>query len=150
MISVHIWYLDDFSTQPSYHNRLESLNSFSVSLLGEQHVKNIARPVRVYRVRDPAVSVVHRSPARPQPLPLPGKPSQDSPTEEVTFAFGSFRLIPAQRMLLEDGRPLRLGSRALDILVTLVESAGEILSKDQLIARTWPDTVAPTAAADGG
>jgi DNA-binding winged helix-turn-helix (wHTH) protein len=32
-----------------------------------------------------------------------------------------FRLIPAQRMLLEDGKPLRLGSRALDILVTLVE-----------------------------
>jgi predicted ATPase/DNA-binding winged helix-turn-helix (wHTH) protein len=60
---------------------------------------------------------------------------------EETFGFGSFRLIPAQRMLLEDGKPLRLGSRALDILVTLIESAGETIRKDQLIARTWPDTV---------
>jgi DNA-binding winged helix-turn-helix (wHTH) protein len=61
--------------------------------------------------------------------------------DEETFAFGSFSLIPAQRMLLEDGKPLRLGSRALDILVTLVEGAGETIRKDQLIARTWPDTV---------
>src|SRR6202045_324122 len=44
-------------------------------------------------------------------------------------------------MLLGDGKSLRLGSRALDILVTLVESAGETIRKDQLIARAWPDTV---------
>ena len=66
--------------------------------------------------------------------------------DEETFAFGSFRLIPAQRMLLEDGKPLRLGSRALDILVTLVERAGETIHKDQLIARTWPDTVVDEGA----
>jgi predicted ATPase/DNA-binding winged helix-turn-helix (wHTH) protein len=66
--------------------------------------------------------------------------------DEETFAFGSFRLNPAQRLLLEDGKPLRLGSRALDILVTLVESAGETIRKDQLIARTWPDTVVDEGA----
>jgi hypothetical protein len=37
--------------------------------------------------------------------------------DEESFTFGSFRVIPAQRMLLEDGKPLRLGSRALDILI---------------------------------
>src|SRR6266446_1529515 len=57
----------------------------------------------------------------------------DSPVDEETFVFGSFRLIPTQRMLLEDGKPLRLGSRALDILVTLVESAGETIRK----ASSW-------------
>jgi DNA-binding winged helix-turn-helix (wHTH) protein len=66
--------------------------------------------------------------------------------DDETFAFGSFHLIPAQRMLLEDGKPLRLGSRALDILVTLVESAGETIRKDLLIARTWPDTVVDEGA----
>src|ERR1700730_10044714 len=66
--------------------------------------------------------------------------------DEEAFAFGSFHLIPAQRMLLEDGKPLRLGSGALDILVTLVESAGETIRKDQLITRTWPDTVVDEAA----
>ncbi len=66
--------------------------------------------------------------------------------DEESFAFGSFHLIPAQRMLFEDGKPLRLGSRALDILVTLVESAGETVRKDQLIVRAWPDTVVDEGA----
>src|SRR6516162_10351964 len=57
------------------------------------------------------------------------------------FVFGAFRLLPAQRILLEDGKPLHLGSRALDVLLALVESAGDTIHKDQLIARTWPDTV---------
>jgi len=70
----------------------------------------------------------------------------DFPVDEETFAFGSFRLIPAQRELLEDGKPLRLGARAFDILVTLVESAGETIRRDQLIARAWPDTVVDDGA----
>src|ERR1700730_14823046 len=70
----------------------------------------------------------------------------DSPVDEETSAFGSFRLIPAQRVLFEDGKPLRLGGRALDILISLVESAGETIGKDQLIARTWPDTVVDEGA----
>jgi adenylate cyclase len=43
--------------------------------LGEQQVKNIARPVRVYRVRDHPLPVEQPSPASPQPLRLPDKPS---------------------------------------------------------------------------
>jgi predicted ATPase/DNA-binding winged helix-turn-helix (wHTH) protein len=66
--------------------------------------------------------------------------------DEESIAFGSFRLIPAQRKLLEDGNPLRLGSRALDILITLVESAGATIPKEQLIARTWPDTIVDEGA----
>ena len=66
--------------------------------------------------------------------------------DDEAFVFGSFRLIPAQRMLLEDGKPLHLGSRALDILIALVESAGETVNKDRLIARTWPDTVVEESA----
>ena len=66
--------------------------------------------------------------------------------DEESFAFGSFRLIPAQRMLLEDGKPLRLGSRALELLIALIEHAGETIQKDQLIARVWPDTVVDEGA----
>jgi predicted ATPase/DNA-binding winged helix-turn-helix (wHTH) protein len=66
--------------------------------------------------------------------------------DDETFVFASFRLIPAQRMLLDDGEPLRLGSRALDVLITLVEHAGETVSKEQLIARAWPDTVVDEGA----
>jgi DNA-binding winged helix-turn-helix (wHTH) protein len=67
--------------------------------------------------------------------------------DDETFVFGSFRLIPAQRaLLLGEGEPLRLGSRALDILIALVERAGETIHKDELIARTWPDTVVDEGA----
>ena len=66
--------------------------------------------------------------------------------DDETFVFGSFRLIPAQRMLLDDGKPLSLGSRALDILLALVESAGQTIPNEQLIARTWPDTVVAEGA----
>ena len=38
-----------------------------------------------------------------------------------TFSFGPFNLIPIQRLLLEREKPLRLGSRALEILIALVE-----------------------------
>jgi adenylate cyclase len=41
----------------------------------EQQVKNIARPVRVYWVRDPAIPTEKAAPAAAQPLPLPDKPS---------------------------------------------------------------------------
>jgi len=66
--------------------------------------------------------------------------------DEESFAFGSFRLIPAQRVVLDGDTPMRLGSRAFDILLALVERAGETLSRDQLIARTWPDTVVEEGA----
>jgi Transcriptional regulatory protein, C terminal/NB-ARC domain len=41
---------------------------------------------------------------------------------------------------------VRLGGRALDILAALVERAGETISKEELIARVWPDTVVEGAA----
>jgi predicted ATPase/DNA-binding winged helix-turn-helix (wHTH) protein len=54
------------------------------------------------------------------------------------FSFGPFHLIPTQRLLLEAEKPLRIGSRALDILITLVERGGELVSKEELMARVWP------------
>jgi adenylate cyclase len=43
--------------------------------LGEQQVKNIARPVRVYRVRDQAIPSEQPASVSRQPLQLPDKPS---------------------------------------------------------------------------
>src|SRR5215471_18751679 len=64
--------------------------------LGEQSVKNIARPVRVYRVRDPAAPTEEAAPAAVQPSPLPDKPSiavlpfanMSSDPEQEFFADG--------------------------------------------------------------
>jgi predicted ATPase/DNA-binding winged helix-turn-helix (wHTH) protein len=57
------------------------------------------------------------------------------------ISFGPFRLLTEQRLLLEGDRPVRLGSRAFDILAALVERSGEVVGKEQLIARAWPQTV---------
>src|ERR1700689_3975704 len=59
---------------------------------------------------------------------------------EPAISFGPFRLLSGQRLLLERGKPVRLGSRAFDILTALVERAGEVVSKEALIARAWPAT----------
>jgi predicted ATPase/DNA-binding winged helix-turn-helix (wHTH) protein len=56
------------------------------------------------------------------------------------ISFGPYRLLAAQRLLLEGDRPVRLGSRAFDILAALVERPGEVVGKEQLIARAWPQT----------
>jgi DNA-binding winged helix-turn-helix (wHTH) protein len=58
----------------------------------------------------------------------------------LAICFGSFRLLPAQRLLLDGDNPLHIGSRALDILITLVERPGELVSKEELMARVWPNT----------
>jgi predicted ATPase len=43
--------------------------------------------------------------------------------------------------LLEDGKPLSITPRAFDVLVALVERAGEIVSKDTLLKTAWPGLV---------
>src|SRR5882762_7706558 len=63
---------------------------------------------------------------------------KDPQTKNVVL-FGPFRLLAAERLLERGGVPLQLGSRALDILIVLVEHAGEVVSKKDLISRVWPD-----------
>src|SRR5262245_27071718 len=62
-----------------------------------------------------------------------------NPPTNASVSFGPFRLIAAERLLENDGTPVQVGGRALDILVVLVERAGEVVSKKELMARVWPD-----------
>src|SRR5919106_2430708 len=62
-----------------------------------------------------------------------------APAERAS-AFGPFRLLPTRRLLLQGGERVHLGSRALEILLALVERHGELVSKDELMARVWPST----------
>ena len=68
-------------------------------------------------------------------------PEQSATSAKRAVSFGPFRLLPAQQLLLEGDAPVRLGSRALEILTALVERAGELVTKTELMARVWPDTV---------
>ena len=52
-------------------------------------------------------------------------------------SFGPFHLCVPERVLLKGGKPLKMGSRAFDILLTLLEHAPEVVSKRDLIERAW-------------
>ena len=60
---------------------------------------------------------------------------------QSTATFGPFTLIPARQLLLDGGAPVRLGSRAMSLLCALVEQAGAVLSRDELVGTVWPTTV---------
>jgi predicted ATPase/DNA-binding winged helix-turn-helix (wHTH) protein len=55
------------------------------------------------------------------------------------LSFGPFHLIASERLLTRGGAPLEVGSRALDILLVLISTPNEIVSKKELISRVWPD-----------
>src|ERR1700722_2793771 len=62
------------------------------------------------------------------------------PMNAGAISFGLFRLFSAERLLLEGDKPVRLGGRAFDILAVLVERAGQVVTKEELISRAWPRT----------
>jgi predicted ATPase/DNA-binding winged helix-turn-helix (wHTH) protein len=57
------------------------------------------------------------------------------------LSFGPFGLFPAERLLKKADMPIALGGRALDILIALVERAGEVVTNKELISAVWPDVV---------
>ena len=63
--------------------------------------------------------------------------SADFPTTKVSF--GPFCLLPTQFLLLEGDKVVPLGFRALEILIALLERRGELVSKQDLFARVWPN-----------
>jgi DNA-binding winged helix-turn-helix (wHTH) protein len=71
--------------------------------------------------------------------PLSQKRARPSDQARSEIAFGPFRLLPEQFLLLEDDKPVSVGSRALEILVALLERSGELVTKQELMNRIWPD-----------
>jgi len=65
-------------------------------------------------------------------------PATEAP---ANLAFGRFQVLPHRRELLADGRPIKLGGRAFDVLMALIEARGAVIGKDTLMARVWPDRV---------
>jgi predicted ATPase/DNA-binding winged helix-turn-helix (wHTH) protein len=59
----------------------------------------------------------------------------------ASLVFGRYRVSPHRRELLADGQPVRLGGRAFDVLMALIEARGAVVSKDALMARVWPDRI---------
>ena len=64
---------------------------------------------------------------------------QAGPSEaDTTLEFGRFHLLTRRRQLLADGVPVELGTRAIDLLMVLIEADGALVTKDELAALVWP------------
>ena len=59
---------------------------------------------------------------------------------QVLYEFGEFRLNPAEHSLLCDGKPVPLTPKSFEILVTLIERQGRLVTKDELMKKIWPDS----------
>ncbi len=53
------------------------------------------------------------------------------------YRFGNVELRPAQRVLLVGGKESRIGSRAFDVLLALVEHRDRVVAKDELLHSVW-------------
>jgi DNA-binding winged helix-turn-helix (wHTH) protein/class 3 adenylate cyclase len=55
--------------------------------------------------------------------------------------FGHFSILSHRRQLLANGQPIRLGGRAFDLLLALLETPGAVIGKDELLSRIWPGRI---------
>src|ERR1700741_2013530 len=69
-----------------------------------------------------------------------------SPGPPRRYRFGSFELELDERRLLKDGAAIPLRPRAFDLLAALVDRAGHLVTKDELLDLVWPKTVVEETA----
>src|ERR1700721_247123 len=61
--------------------------------------------------------------------------------QHLVYQFGGWELDLARRELRARGVPVPLGSRAFAIFAVLVQSAGKLVTKEELMARVWPGVI---------
>ena len=64
------------------------------------------------------------------------QPVTDQP---LIFAFGPYELDAGRLLLLNEGEPLAVGPKVVETLLALIERAGEVITKDALLDRIWPE-----------
>src|SRR5215216_1948704 len=58
----------------------------------------------------------------------------------VCYEFGPYRLDSSERVLTRAGDTISLTPKATEILLMLVMNAGQLVEKDELLQKVWPDT----------
>src|SRR6202795_2339438 len=66
-------------------------------------------------------------------------------SNSAAYRFGPFELQPDKRRLLQDGATISLRPRAFDLLAALVDRAGHLVAKDELLDQVWPKMVVEEA-----
>ena len=118
----------------SIHDQVDGKLPLAFRFAGEQTVKNIAKPVRAYHVGA-------HVPAGASPAPTPQPLVKPQPIEYCFTGLAKFELHPDQRLLLADAEPAKLGARAFDVLLALIERHERMVSKNELLDLVWPGVV---------
>src|ERR1700752_1925265 len=98
-------------------------------------------PRQIARRHNPRRWATIKTNAYPEPAPwrenrlLQDANRPSSATADVALQFGRFRVLLRQRQLLADGVPVELGTRTFDLLLTLLEADGLLVSKEELLSR---------------
>ncbi len=58
--------------------------------------------------------------------------------ERVVYEFDGFRVDPVRRLVSRGGEPVAVTPKAVSILVALLEKAGEVVGKKELLDKVWP------------
>jgi len=74
------------------------------------------------------------------------QPMATQAATDARWRFGAFVVWESQRRIERNGQTVRVGSRAFDLLLQLIKRAGEVISKDQLLAAVWADVVVEEAS----
>jgi predicted ATPase/DNA-binding winged helix-turn-helix (wHTH) protein len=93
-----------------------------------------------HQATPPSMIIWEKNTVMKRMLPLAAKVEANVAQGEV-LRFGTYALYRNQRLLLDGNEPVPIGSRALEILIALVDRAGHVVSKEELIAHAWPQTI---------
>jgi DNA-binding response OmpR family regulator len=115
----------------------------SASITASEHLPCSQAPAPARFRPEPGLDLRHVHTDQPF-LERQTEPARAAPIE---VSFGPFRLFPAQFLLLEGDWAVPLGSRALEILIVLLERPGKLVSKQELMARVWPNVFVEEATA---
>jgi DNA-binding winged helix-turn-helix (wHTH) protein len=66
--------------------------------------------------------------------------SSMSVPSQAICEFGPYRMDAAKRLLLRDGEAVSLTPKCFEILLALVENSGQVVDKEGLMHRVWPDS----------
>ena len=84
----------------------------------------------------------YASPALYRENPPPHGANRSSPVAaDAMLEFGRFRMLLRRRQLVADGVPIKLGTRAFDLLLALLEAEGSLVTKEEFMSRVWPGIV---------
>ena len=67
-------------------------------------------------------------------------------TSGQCYVFGPFRLDTRDRLLLRDGKPISLPPKVTETLLLLLDQAGHVVEKEEILTRVWPDTFVEEAS----